>query len=98
MHIKLSADAQQDIASIASFGKECWGALQSQSYILDMYDALELIGTQPEIGEVYRPRNTDPDIRVIPQGAHLIFYAAYVDEVFVLRVLGKDQLPERHLG
>lgn len=94
---KHSNEARADLRRIAKFGIENFGERQARAYLL-MFEAMyPTLGETPNPGLVtHIPRRKRPLWRV-PVGAHVVYYRRVRGYMFIVRILGKRELPELHL-
>ena len=87
MRLRKSRLAETDLAAIADFGVDNFGAERALAYINAIESrCLELL-LHPELGRA--ERDLRPDIRSMSAGSHRIYYSVEGDELVVRRVLHK---------
>jgi toxin ParE1/3/4 len=91
---RLSALAELDLADIADYTTDVWGAKQAEHYLDNLVECFLRIARRPNLG---RPSDAvHPGFRRIEQGKHVIFYKAGKRGVFIGRILHQAMLPARH--
>lgn len=91
---RLSAMAETDLAEIADYTTDVWGAKQAELYLNNLVECFIRIAQMPELG---RPCDAvHPGFRRIEQGRHVIFYKPRKTYVFIARILHRNMLPTRH--
>lgn len=81
----LSGDADADLQDIFSFGAITWGEKRATGYIYEIYEKLDLVGYNPDIG---RPRpELHPLVRALPHGSHALFFMPWRGGTLIVRIL-----------
>ena len=83
MIVRLAEAARDDLRRIRSDGAATFGPERAARYLRGMNGAFARLSDFPKIG---RARRTDPEVRVLTYGSHVIIYLLEVDEILVLRV------------
>ncbi|MDM9649321.1 type II toxin-antitoxin system RelE/ParE family toxin [Rhizobium sp. S163] len=85
MPFRLSAEAEEDIVSIAEEGIRIFGALVARQYHDELFALLEIIASNPRIAR--ERHEISPPVRIHPFKAHLVVYRVDVDgSIFVIRI------------
>jgi toxin ParE1/3/4 len=94
---RLRPSAEADMDAIWEYSCRTWSADQADRYIDDLFDAFELLGEAPGLGqEAFAVAAGYRRLRV---GHHLVFYrSAGVGAVDIVRVLHEKSDVSRHLG
>ena len=87
--IRISQPARQDFAQLLAYSVRTWGEEQTDTYELDIIEAIESIGGNPEIG-MARPTLFN-GCRVFPAGHHVMYYRIVGQSVEVVRILHERQ-------
>ncbi|MGH2560925.1 MAG: type II toxin-antitoxin system RelE/ParE family toxin [Thermomicrobiales bacterium] len=83
--LRLSPEADDDIAAIARYSAETWGSQQMAAYVDRLYATLDELVHFPGIGRVRD--EIAPGLRSHPTGQHVAFYRVTDDELIVVRVV-----------
>ena len=92
----LSARAQHDLVGIYKYGIKFFGPDQATKYLLNLESFLEELAGRPEFA---KDASTFSDsLKYYSYKAHVIFYQYDgVDEIFIVRVMGKRMNFVEHL-
>lgn len=92
---QLTSDAQSDLIEIRRYTLANWGIQQSQKYLSEMQQTMQLLAESPTLG---KPR---PDIESgafsFPYVSHVIYYLQHQEQIIVFGVLHKRMVPTTHL-
>jgi toxin ParE1/3/4 len=92
---QLTSDAQSDLIEIRRYTLANWGIQQSQKYLSEMRQTMQLLAESPTLG---KPR---PDVVSgafsFPYVSHLIYYLQHREQIIVFGVLHKRMVPTTHL-
>lgn len=91
---RLSALAELDLADIADYTTDVWGATQADLYLNSLVECFIRIARRPGLGRA--SDSVHPNFRRIEQGKHVIFYLPGERGVFISRILHQSMLPARH--
>ena len=91
---RLSAMAERDLADIADYTTDVWGAKQAELYLDSLVECFDRIGEMPGLGR--ECDSVHPGFRRIEQGKHVVFYKPRRRDVFIVRILHQNMLPTRH--
>lgn len=91
---RLSSLAELDLADIADYTTDVWGANQAYLYLDALVDCFNRIAQMPDLGRA--SYSVHPGFRRIEQGKHVIFYKPGKHGVFISRILHQSMLPARH--
>ncbi len=101
----LSLDADEDLQDIYIYTEEKWGAKQAEQYLLDLYEAFELIANNPKMGRLRQ--ELGQGIRSLPHLSHVVLFMQWKNEMAIVRVLHSSRdfeklieayNPEKNLG
>ena len=81
----LSGDADADLQDLFVFGTVTWGEKRATKYIYDIYEKLDLVGFNADIGRA-RP-DLHPLVRALPHGSHALFFMPWRGGTLIVRVL-----------
>lgn len=91
----LSKRAAADLRRISQYTVDRFGVEQAELYVGSLIQGFKNVAAHPHIGtDCSKLRR---GARRIEQGSHVIYYRASKREVMILRILGADQDPYRHL-
>lgn len=81
----LSDDADADLQDIFTFGVGAWGEKQATRYLFELYEILNRIGENPQIG----PLRDDllPNMRAFPRRSHTVYFMPWRGSTLIVRVL-----------
>lgn len=91
---RLSALAELDLADIADYTTDVWGARQAEIYLDSLVECFDRTAQKPGLG-----RGCDsvhPGFRRIEQGKHVVFYKPRRRDIFIGRILHRNMLPTMH--
>lgn len=92
----LSTRAQYDVIGIYKYGIKFFGPDQAAKYLLDLENFLEELAERPELAK--DASTISNSLKYYSYKAHIIFYQFdRVDEIFIVRVLGKRMNFVEHL-
>jgi toxin ParE1/3/4 len=92
----LSSRAQYDLVGIYKYGIKFFGPDQATKYLLDLEGFLEELAGRPELAK--DAESISSSLKYYSYKAHVIFYLFDgVDEIFIIRVLGKRMIFFQHL-
>jgi toxin ParE1/3/4 len=92
---RLSKKARQDLDDIADYTYETFGELQADKYGEELLSAFLLLAERPRIGKAVS--GLISNLRSFPFQAHVIYYNAEGNGIFIVRILHSGQDPARHL-
>ncbi len=95
MRFRLSRDAANDLKEIYRYSFRQFGEAQADRYFAALDDCFALICQHPRLGRDYG--RVKPDVRRHEHLRHSIYYRVAEDHVLILRVLGSERDPARHL-
>ena len=92
---ELSEEASDDVTSILEYTVDEFGRNQARVYLDSLIETFEILASRPNLG-------TDCShflrgARRFNHRSHVIYYRARDQDLLILRVLGRDQDPVRHL-
>ena len=91
---RLSVLAELDLADIADYTTDLWGAKQAELYLDQLVDCFVRIAKTPELGRACN--SVHSGFRRTEQGKHVVFYQPDDHGIFISRVLHQSMLPTRH--
>ncbi|MGB5358991.1 type II toxin-antitoxin system RelE/ParE family toxin [Eudoraea sp.] len=91
----LSSKADSDIDDIVDYTLETWGESQTHSYITELYQFLQTLADNPDLGR--SASEFAPPLKRYNYKAHTIFYEPTKKGIFVVRILGQIRDFKRHL-
>jgi len=91
----LSSKADGDIDDIVDYTLETWGESQTNIYLTDLYEFLQTLADNPELGR--SASEFAPPLKRYHYKAHTIFYEPTRKGIFVVRILGQIRDFKRHL-
>jgi len=93
---ELAQRARMDLSAIGRYSKKKWGDAQTDRYLAQLEDDLDLLATKPAAGRLAgtKPR---PDMRRFESGSHVVFYEATDGGILIGRILHKRMLPKKHM-
>jgi toxin ParE1/3/4 len=95
MELTLLPAARADLFDIWRNGSTQWGYEQSDRYIRRFDDVFASIADHPEIGR--RCDELRPGYRLLPTGAHIVFYRLTPSAIEIVRILHERMDFGRHL-
>jgi toxin ParE1/3/4 len=66
-------------------------------YLADLEETLQLLADNPKLGCGYTSGKTKTDYHYHRYVSHVIYYRQREQDIFVVRILHKKMLPEKHL-
>ncbi len=92
----LSPRAQYDLVGIYKYGIKFFGPEQATKHLLNLEDFLEELARRPELAK--DASTISGSLKYYSYKAHVIFYQYDdVDEIFIVRVMGKRMNFIKHL-
>ncbi|MFA5631832.1 MAG: type II toxin-antitoxin system RelE/ParE family toxin [Porticoccaceae bacterium] len=95
LKIHKRALAENDLIDVWTYSLSLWGMAQADSYLDDIDKALLTLAEQPLIG--IAGDHIRSSYRRFPVRKRQIYYLVEGEVLHVIRVLGGEMLPERHL-
>lgn len=92
-----SKRADQDIKHITKQSIFDFGELQTDKYLAGLEETLQLLADNPKLGCGYTSGKTKTDYHYHRYVSHVIYYRQREQDIFVVRILHKKMLPEKHL-
>jgi toxin ParE1/3/4 len=89
MKVFQSADARKDIERIYSFGITTYGENAAEKYIAGIVKMYRFLAEWPMINQ--ERWEIRPPVRIHNHKGHLIVYRLHIDQLQILRVLGRKQ-------
>ena len=94
---KKSKRADRDIIEITTHSLADFGEQQTIKYMDDLSNRLQWLADNPERGHLFTHRKTGQEYFYYNQVSHVVFYRQRKNDIFVVRILHKRMLPEKHL-
>jgi toxin ParE1/3/4 len=91
---QLSNLAELDLADIADYTTDVWGAQQAKLYIESLVECFTQLVNIPGLGRLCH--SVHADFRRIEHKQHVIFYGLTENGIFISRILHQRMLPSRH--
>ena len=92
---RLTPDAQADLIEIRRYTLNQWGKDQSQKYLSELRQTIQLLSETPTIGK--QRHEVGADVFSFPHASHVIYYTLYEQQVVVFAVRHKNMVPFIHL-
>lgn len=96
VNYRLTPDAQSDLIEIRRFTLKQWGGVQSQKYLSQMRQTIQLLAETPSLGK-QRPV-VGSGVLSFPYVSHVIYYVVHEQQLIVFGVLHKRMVPQNHLA
>jgi len=95
LKLKIKPGAQNDLVKIFEYTAMNWGLSQAEKYQDDLYDGMQLLSEQEELGKDYP--YSELSYRKLHVNRHLVFYRVEKQECIVVRILHDRMDIEEHL-
>ena len=92
---RLTSDAQSDLIDIRRYTLKHWGIQQSQKYLTELRQTIQLLAVTPMLGKL-RPDVVSGAFS-FPYVSHVIYYLQHHEQIIVFGVLHKRMVPSNHL-
>ena len=92
---RLTRDAKADLIKIRHYTIKQWGIKQSQKYLSDLRQTIELLAETPALGR--SRQDVGSEVFSFPHASHVIYYFAHKQKIVVFGVLHKSMVPQNHL-
>lgn len=86
-----SKKADADIAKITKWSVQSFGVKQTQIYMKGMHDSFQTLADNPKLGRAYL------GYFHCRYKSHVIYYRQRKRDIFIVRILHKNSLPEKHI-
>jgi len=96
VNYRLTPDAQSDLIDIRRFTLKQWGGVQSQRYLSELRQTIQLLTETPSLGK-QRPA-VGSGVLSFPYVSHIIYYVVSEQQLVVFGVLNKRMVPQNHLN
>ena len=96
LNFEFTADAENDLIHIRQFTLENWGGLQSNKYIMELNETINLLCNNPDIGVECKDIMTES--YRFPSKSHVIYYQILKNRLIIFAVLHKNMVPQSHLS
>lgn len=94
-HYKLSLLAQDHLLKIKSYTVEHFAEPQWRKYKATLLSGFQTLADNPELG--MRCDDIHHNGFYFPVGKHVAYYIKETDSILIVAVLGRSQLPQKHL-
>ena len=91
----LSLAAEADLREICFYSLKQFGSAQAEAYTEALANALSLLAENRKMGRSFE--KVRPGLRRHEHSRHSIYYRIEANGILILRILGVDQDPARHL-
>jgi toxin ParE1/3/4 len=91
---ELAQRARTDLSAIGRYSKKKWGDAQTERYLAQLEDDLDLLATKPGLGRLAGSKR--PGTRRFESGSHVVFYERTDVGILIGRILHKGMLPKKH--
>ena len=95
MSYRLTPNAQADIEGIYRYSYENFGERQADIYYQGLEECFELLSENPRMGREFN--EIVQGLRRHEHERHVVYYEIEDMDVLILRILGANQDPARHL-
>lgn len=95
MRYKLSSLAQEHVLHIKSYSISHFSELQWLKYKESLLNGFQVLADNPDIG--IKCEDIAPNGFYFPIAQHMAYFTKEPDHIVIVALLGKTQLPERHL-
>ena len=92
-----SVKAKLDIKNLVKQSLNNFGELQTEKYISELKQFLQVLADSPEQGRTFIHSTTQNTYCYKRFSSHVIYYRLRKNDIFILRILHKRMIPERHL-
>lgn len=92
---ELAQRPRTDISAIGRYTKKKWGEAQTERYLAQLEDDLELLAARPGLGRLAGIKQ-QPEVRRFELGSHVVFYEIVDNGILVGRILHKSMLLKKH--
>ena|ERR1035437_1753225 len=89
----VSAEAQADIDLIAAYTTDTWGWQQTDRYLSQLEDSVQILADNPRMGRSCDAISTG--LRRHEQGKHVVFYRVTPGGVRIVRILHQQMIPSK---
>lgn len=95
LKLKLSALAKDDLRDIAQYTFTRYGERQVDIYLQALYDGMELLAENPEIG--HRRDDIPKGYKSLVIEKHILIFTVQGESVIIIRILHQSRNMQRHL-
>ena len=92
-----SKRADRDIIEITVRSLIDFGEQQTIKYMDSLTERIQWLADNTEQGSSYTHRKTGREYQYYNQGSHVIYYRQRKNDIFIVRILHKRMLPEKHI-
>ena len=90
--VAFSKLAEADLQAIDEYTESTWGVRQADAYLDKIQSCCNRLARNPGMGRTWK--RSDPELRRIEHGSHVIFYRRTLRGIVILRVLHQSMLPD----
>jgi toxin ParE1/3/4 len=87
----VSVEAQADIDQISAYTTDKWGWQQTDRYLSELEDSIQLLAQNPEMGRACDA--ISPGLRRHEVSKHVVFYRLKPGGIRIVRVLHQQMIP-----
>ena len=91
-----SKRTDREIVEITARSLIDFGERQTIKYMDDLAERLQWLADNPKRGSSYTHRKTGQEYQYYSQISHIIYYRQRKNDIFIVRILHKRMLPEKH--
>lgn len=92
-----SKRADYDIAKITARSFDDFGERQTIKYMDGLTDFLQMLADTPRCGRDFTHNKTNRVYLYTRYISHVVYYRQRKNDIFIVRILHKKMLPEKHL-
>jgi toxin ParE1/3/4 len=92
-----SQKSKQDIQHIVKRSMADFGEQQTRKYMEGLKTALQNLADTPDRGRIFTHAKTDKIYSFHKYVSHVIYYRQRKNDIFIVRILHKKMLPEKHI-
>lgn len=95
LELEVTPRAELDMAEIFEYTYENWGIIQADRYQDELFEGMQIILDNPEIGEAYHHQKRS--YRKLHVNRHLLFYRIESQTCIIIRILHDKMDIIRHI-
>ena len=89
----LTRPAESDLKSIIRYTMKTWGRAQTKRYSQGLRECFQMLANNPSIGR--KCEFIRPGLHRFEHGKHVVFYLVESDEIFIVRLLNQQMIPNK---
>jgi len=89
----LTRPAESDLKSIIRYTMKTWGRAQTKRYSQGLRECFQMLANNPSIGR--KCEFIRPGLHRFEHGKHVVFYLVESDEIFIVRLLHQQMIPNK---